>query len=87
MSPDAGQRLAQFIQAEVSKDPRQGVLPGTALISSGLVDSFSLIKVLAFIEDEFGIVIPDEAATAKAMDSIELILELMDTYASDGHDA
>jgi acyl carrier protein len=71
----------------VSKDPRLVVLPETALISSGLVDSFSLIKVLAFIEDEFGIVIPDEAATAKAMDSIELILELMHTYASDGRDA
>ena len=43
--------------------------------------------MLAFIEDEFGIVIPDEAATAKAMDSIELILKLMDTYADDGRDA
>ena len=87
MSREAGERLAQFIRAEVSKDPRQAVLPGTALISSGLVDSFSLIKVLAFIEDQFGIVIPDEAATAKAMDSIELILALMDTYANDGRDA
>lgn len=87
MSPDASTRLAEFIQAEVSKDPRQLVLPQTALISSGLVDSFSLIKVLAFIEDEFGIVIPDEAATAKAMDSIELILKLMETYADHGSGA
>ncbi len=38
--------------------------------------------MLAFVEDEFGIVIPDEAATAAAMDSIELIVKLMDTYAS-----
>jgi acyl carrier protein len=76
--------LARFVQAEISKDPRQQILAATALISSGLVDSFSLIKVLAFIEDEFGVVIPDEAATAKAMDSIELIVKLMDTYANDG---
>ena len=87
ISSDAGAKLARFIQAEVSKDPRQLILPETTLISSGLVDSFSLIKVLAFVEDEFGIVIPDEAATADAMNSIELILKLMDTYAGDGADA
>jgi acyl carrier protein len=80
MSPEASEKLARFIQAEVSKDPRQVIAPQTALVSSGLVDSFSLIKVLAFIEDEFGIVIPDEAATAAAMDSVERIGQLMDTY-------
>ena len=58
-----------------------GSISETPLISSGLVDSFSLIKVLAFIEDEFGVVIPDEAATANAMDSIERILNLMEAYA------
>lgn len=82
MSPEAGEKLARFVQVEVSKDSRQVILPETALISSGLVDSFSLIKVLAFIEDEFGIVIPDEAATADAMDSVEMILKLMDVYGS-----
>jgi acyl carrier protein len=80
MAPDAPEKLAKFIQSEVAKDKRQPVLPATPLISSGLVDSFSLIKVLAFVEDEFGIVIPDEAATAAAMDSIERIVTLMDTY-------
>jgi acyl carrier protein len=80
MARDTAQKLAHFIQSEVSKDPRQAVQPGTPLISSGLVDSFSLIKVLAFIEDEFGIVIPDEAATARSMDSIELIQKRMETY-------
>lgn len=87
MPSDAGPKLARFIQAEVSKDPRQEVLLETALISSGLVDSFSLIKVLAFVEDEFGIVIPDEAATADAMNSIDLILKLMDTYGRDAPEA
>lgn len=87
MSSEAGSKLARFIQQAVSKDPRQPILADTALISSGLVDSFSLIKVLTFVEDEFGIVIPDEAATADAMDSIELILKLMDTYGSDTPDA
>jgi acyl carrier protein len=87
MASNVGERLVRFIQAEVSKDPHQTITPTTALISSGLVDSFSLIKVLAFIEDEFGVVIPDEAATASAMDSIERILGLMETYSGDEKNA
>ncbi len=71
------QKLVNFIQREVSKDPRRPILLSTPLVSSGMVDSFSLIKVLAFIEDELGVVIPDEAATAEAMDSVELILQLV----------
>jgi acyl carrier protein len=76
--------LASFIQREVSKDSRQTIEVDTPLISSGLVDSFSLMKVLVFIEDEFGVVIPDEAATAAAMDSVALMLDLMDRFSESG---
>jgi len=75
-------RLAAFIQQNLSKDPRRTLEPDTALISSGLIDSLSLISVLAFIEDEFAVVIPDEAATASAMNTIRQIDELISAYAS-----
>jgi acyl carrier protein len=74
-------KLTDFIRHKVSKNPNRAIEPGTALVSSGLIDSLSLIKVLAFIEDEFDVVIPDEAATAEAMDSVASIVGLMDTYA------
>jgi acyl carrier protein len=77
LDPMAGEQLARFIESEVSKDKQQLVHRSSPLFSSGLVDSFSLIRILIFIEDQFGIVVPDEAATAEAMDSVERILELM----------
>ncbi|MFA6146794.1 MAG: phosphopantetheine-binding protein [bacterium] len=77
---NAAEKLTTFIHSELSKDKRQVVGVETRFISSGLVDSFSLIRVLVFIEDEFGIVIPDEAATAEAMDSVSQILELMTKF-------
>jgi acyl carrier protein len=80
MVDSRAEALAAFIQREVSKNPGRSIEPETPLISSGLVDSLSLIKVLAFIEDEFGVVIPDEAATAPAMNTVALILGLIDTY-------
>jgi acyl carrier protein len=58
--------------------------PDTALVSSGLVDSLSLIQVLAFIEDEFQVVIPDEAATAESMNTVRKIDELIDAYGGSG---
>jgi len=82
-----GEKIAKFIQMELSKDKQQNIGQETLFISSGLVDSFSLIQLLVFIEDEFGIVIPDEAATAEAMDSVSLILELMRKFGNRGQDA
>lgn len=80
MDPRA-ERLATFIQHNVSRNPKRAVEPATALVSSGLVDSLSLIKVLTFIEDEFNVIIPDEAATADAMDTVERIVGLLDRFA------
>jgi acyl carrier protein len=83
---NTGEKIAEFIQRELSKDKQQNIGQDTMFISSGLVDSFSLIRLLVFIEDEFGIVIPDEAATAEAMDSVSLILELMRKFGNFVHD-
>ena len=77
-------KIADFIQRELSKDKSQIIRRETQFISSGLVDSFSLVRLLVFIEDEFGIVIPDEAATAEAMDSVSLILDLMKKFGTQG---
>ncbi len=80
MVRNEAERLADHIRTNVSRDPRHVVDADTSLIASGLLDSLSLISVLAFIEDEFGVVIPDEAATAEAMDSVGRIVQLMDVY-------
>ena len=76
--------LSTFIRQRVVKDPRAKLGRETPLVSSGLVDSLSLISILAFVEDEFGVLIPDEAATAGAMDSIGSILRLIDAYEGSG---
>ena len=80
------QKLADYIQRDLSRDPGRALDLDTPLITSGLLDSLSLISVLAFIEDHYGVVIPDEAATADAMNSVRLILQLRDTYRDAGND-
>jgi acyl carrier protein len=48
----------------------------TPLISSGYVDSFSMVSLLVFLEKKFKIKIPPSKATPEAFDSVNKIVEL-----------
>jgi len=72
--------LLDFLRRDVVKDRRRPLDLDTALVSSGLMDSMSLINVLAFVEDSFGVVIPDEAATAESMNTPRSILSLVSAF-------
>jgi acyl carrier protein/D-alanine--poly(phosphoribitol) ligase subunit 2 len=50
------------------------------LISSGYVDSFSMVSLLVFLENKFKIKIPPEKATPEAFDSVNKIVELVNKY-------
>jgi len=52
----------------------------TPLISSGLVDSFSMVSLLQFLEKKYSIHIPDADATPEAFDTIERIEGLVQRY-------
>lgn len=49
----------------------------TPLISGGIVDSFSMVSLLRFLEKKYSIHIPDEDATPEAFDSVEKIAALV----------
>ncbi|MDC0358860.1 acyl carrier protein, partial [Oligoflexia bacterium] len=47
------------------------------LISSGIVDSFSMVSLKRFLESKYSISIPDEQATPEAFDSVDKICVLV----------
>lgn len=49
----------------------------TPLISSGIVDSFSMVSLKVFLERKYDISLPDEEATPQAFDTINSIAELV----------
>jgi len=57
-------------------DDRQ-ITEKTPLISSGIVDSFSMVSLLRFLEKKYSIDIPDQCATPEAFDTVERIVELV----------
>ncbi len=74
--------LTQVIRDYVSReylpegDDRE-ITETTPLISSGIVDSFSMVSLLRFLEKKYSIDIPDEAATPEAFDTVERIAVLV----------
>jgi acyl carrier protein len=54
----------------------------TPLISSGLVDSFSMVSLKRFLEMKYKISIPDADASPQAFDSVNKIAELVMRFTS-----
>jgi acyl carrier protein len=54
----------------------------STLISSGLVDSFSMVSLKRFLEVKYKITIPDEDASPEAFDSVTKIADLVIRFTS-----
>ena len=72
-------QIATFISAGLLKDPTRKIAFDEALISSGLVDSFSLVDLALYIEETFDARIDDTELTADVFDTIEELVALIST--------
>jgi acyl carrier protein len=70
-------KLAVYISKNILKQPNRIIDPQAALISSGLIDSFSLIDLALFVEDEFGVHIDDSELNSSTFDSIDQLSDLI----------
>ena len=70
-------RLGTFIAETVLKQPKRQINDQEALISSGLVDSFSLVDLALHIEDQFGVHIDDTELTADNFDNLLQLAEII----------
>ncbi|OGD75326.1 MAG: hypothetical protein A2Y64_05460 [Candidatus Coatesbacteria bacterium RBG_13_66_14] len=61
----------------VDEDDDIKVENDTPLISSGLVDSFSMVSLKVFLEKKYDIKLPDEEATPEAFDTVNSIVALV----------
>ncbi len=71
------QKLNAYIAKEILRQPKRVITPDEKLISSGLVDSFSLVDLGLFIEDTFGVRIEDTELNADTFDSLEQLAALI----------
>jgi len=72
--------LEYVIDEYVDEDDDVEVTFDTPLISSGLVDSFSMVSLKAFLEKKYEIRLPDEEATPEAFDTVNSIVALVQKH-------
>ena len=69
--------IAKFIAEKILKQPNKVITADEALISSGLIDSFSLMDLALFIEDTFGVRVEDTELNAETFDTLEQLAALI----------
>ena len=72
--------ILKYVIKEYIDDDDAIVTYETPLISSGYVDSFSMVSLLVFLENKFKIKIPPSKATPEAFDSVNNIVALVNQY-------
>jgi len=72
--------LKTFLNDDLDVDSAS-VSEDSPLFSSGIIDSFSLVSLMAFIEDKGNLRINPSEVTIDNLDSIERILKFVDSKA------
>lgn len=78
MTDEIVQGLSEYIAVTILKQPRQVLTVDTALLSSGLIDSFSLVDLAMFIEERFGARIHDTELNVQTFDTLGQLASLVE---------
>jgi acyl carrier protein len=79
MNQEIINHLAGRIAKDLLKQPKRVINSDEALISSGLIDSFSLVDLSLMVEDDYGVQIDDTELNAETFDTLEQLAELIES--------
>lgn len=82
---DIRQVVRDYVVREYLEEDDERVITNTTpLISSGIVDSFSMVSLKRFLEQTYGVHIPDAEASSAAFDTVERIALLVERVRARG---
>lgn len=82
MNTEMIQKLGAYIAANVLKQPNRVLTPDQPLISSGMVDSFSLVDLALFVEDTYNVHLDDSELNADTFDTLAQLAALIEARAA-----
>ncbi len=77
MTTEMIKTINTFIADEILRQSGREIAADEKLISSGVIDSFSLMDLALFVEDTFGVQIDDTELNADTFDTLEALAELI----------
>jgi len=72
-------KIENYIATQILKQPGRKIMVDEKLISSGLIDSFSLMDLALFVEDAFGVRIEDTELNAQTFDNLTQLASLIES--------
>ena len=79
MSESMMTALEEYISSKILKQPNRKIDPDELLISSGVIDSFSLVDLALFVEDTFNVHIDDTELNAPTFNSLNQLVALIES--------
>lgn len=74
--------VEKYIATQILKQPNRKIAADEPLLSSGLIDSFSLMDLALFVEDTFGVRIEDTELNANTFDNLTQLAALIESRKS-----
>lgn len=65
------EKLRAYITRDLIRDPNYPLTDTEGIITNGLMDSFSLAEFAVYVEQEFGVYIPDPDLTVEKMNTLD----------------
>ena len=78
MTDETISNLQRFVVTQILKQPNRTIAADEPLISSGLIDSFSLMDLALHVEDTFGVRIEDTELNADTFDTLKQLSALIE---------
>ena len=72
-------QLEEFVATQILKQPNRKIPADEALLSSGLIDSFSLMDLALFVEDTFAVRVEDTELNADTFDNLNQLAALIES--------
>ena len=79
--PRDPETIRQAAREAVAKVAKRTVRDDQCVVSTGIVDSLSLLNLIALLEERLKIRIPKELVQPEDFDSVEIILETLERVA------
>ena len=71
--------VGDYVSKSILKQSKRKIQNSEPLISSGLINSFSLVDLALFVEDTFGVHIDDTELNAQTFDTLDQLAALIES--------
>lgn len=76
---DTQTAIAEFIMKELAIGRKKPIVPDEDLFASGVLDSLGVLQLVLFLEEQFGVKVPDEDVVLENFQSLDAMARYLDS--------